>query len=299
MPSFTVDTTGVDLRSALTPLAVLPNDPTVHLGNGTFARATLTPDGPGSVVATWAPGGERATVETFGPGAAWLQERLPGLLGCLDDVTGFHPSAAPLRDLWRRHRRDRIGRTGTIWHDLAWFIVQQRVRRQDAAVQWRRLVAALGLPAPGPVDLLLPPEPAAVARLAYHDLHRFGIERQRADHLLHVARAVRQLERLVDHDVEHALPALQSVRGIGPWTASCVATHTWGSADTVIRGDAGIPSLAAWLLAGQRRATDAQMLELLEPYRGHRYRVIRLAFLSGSRPPRRQPGAPTNDIRCR
>ena len=47
--------------------------------------------------------------------------------------------------------------------------------------------------------------------------------------------------------------------------------------------------MVSWLLAGERRADDARMLELLEPYRPHRYRVVRLAFAAGTRPP--APGA--------
>ncbi|CAN5184752.1 hypothetical protein BH24ACT10_BH24ACT10_11650 [soil metagenome] len=66
--------------------------------------------------------------------------------------------------------------------------------------------------------------------------------------------------------------------------------------DTVIVGDDGIPSRVAWLLAGERRADDARMLELLEPYRPHRYRVVRLAFLHRGQPPRRAPYAGPHDV---
>ena len=71
--------------------------------------------------------------------------------------------------------------------------------------------------------------------------------------------------------VDAAMPLLRSVPGIGPWTATCLAAQTWGDADTVVLGDDGIPSMVAWLLAGERRADDARMLELLEPFRPHRH----------------------------
>lgn len=295
----TVSCADIDLVSTLSPLTALADDPTVRLRPGRFARATWTPDGPGAVVVTWTDGDPDARVEAHGPGAAWLAERAGRLLGTEDDVAGFAPDAPPLGELWRRHGRDRIARTGTVWHDLAWFVVQQRVRRTDAAAQWRRLVGALGAPVDGVPDLLAPPDPAALARLAYHDLHRFGLERRRAEHLLHGARAARALHRFVDGDVERARPALRAVPGIGPWTASCLATHTWGDRDAVIVGDDGIPSMVAWLLAGERRADDARMLALLAPFRPHRYRVVRLAFLAGARPPRVAAHAPRHDIRRR
>jgi hypothetical protein len=56
-----------------------------------------------------------------------------------------------------------------------------------------------------------------------------------------------------------------------------------------------VPNLVAWALAGEARADDARMLELLEPYRGQRGRVQRLLEASGIRPPRYGPRmAPRN-----
>ncbi len=295
----TIPVDGIDLGSTLSPLAMLAQDPTVAVAPGRFARATLTPEGPGTITVSWTGGGSEARVETVGDGAGWLADRAPALLGCHDDVRGFAPGEPPLRDLWRRHRGDRIARTATVWHDLAWTVVQQRVTRQDAAAQWRRLVAALGTPAPGGSGLVVPPEPATVARLGYHDLHRFGIERRRAEHLLHAARAAHRLPRLGDEPAERALPLLRAVPGIGPWTCTSLAVHTWGERDTVIVGDDGIPSMVGWLLAREARADDARMIELLEPHRPHRYRVVRLAFAARVRPPRHHPRGRRTDIRER
>jgi 3-methyladenine DNA glycosylase/8-oxoguanine DNA glycosylase len=137
-----------------------------------------------------------------------------------------------------------------------------------------------------------------VARLTYGDLHRLGIERQRAERLIAAARCAHRLHRTPGLDSAAALGALGAVRGVGPWTSSCLSAFTWGFPDTVITGDAGIPSMVAWLLAGEQRADDQRMRQLLEPYRPHRYRVIRLAFAAGG-PPRRAHRAPVHDIRRR
>ena len=51
--------------------------------------------------------------------------------------------------------------------------------------------------------------------------------------------------------------------------------------DAVSVGDFHLPNLVAFALAGEPRGDDARMLELLEPYRGQRARVIRLLELSG------------------
>jgi 3-methyladenine DNA glycosylase/8-oxoguanine DNA glycosylase len=88
------------------------------------------------------------------------------------------------------------------------------------------------------------------------------------------------------------------VPGIGPWTVAEVLRVSFGDADAVSIGDYHIPSLVAWALAGERKADDARMLELLEPYRGHRGRVQRLLEVSGIYPERRGPRLAPRDIRA-
>ena len=297
MPALEVPLGEVDVDCSLQAMAMLPRDPTLLLRPGRLERATVTPEGTATLRASWSDGAARVTA--VGDGAGWLLARAPGALGCLDDASGWAPQSQPLRDLWRRWRGDRVPRTGTLWHDLAWFVVQQRVRREDADAQWHRFVTAFGTPAPGAPDLVAPPDAATVARLAYAQLHPLGLERRRAQTLVAAAQAAVRLERLVDEPFGAVEPHLLAVPGVGPWTTSCLATHTWGDADRVVEGDDGIPSLVSWLLAREPRADDARMLELLEPFRPHRYRVVRLAFRSGLRPPRRGPRRRPHDIRRR
>ena len=81
-----------------------------------------------------------------------------------------------------------------------------------------------------------------------------------------------------------AYARLRAMPGIGPWTAAEVAVRALGDPDAVSVGDYHLPSLVAYALAGERKATDERMLELLEPFRGHRARVVRLLEESGIRP---------------
>ncbi len=275
---------------------MLPADPTVRTGPTGFQRATITPTGPGALSVTWAGAAGEAAVVTTGDGGDWLADRAPRLLGVADDVTGFAPDRAPLREVWRRHAGLRMTVTGTLWHDLAWTIVQQRVHRRDAAEQWRRFVLGLGVPVDG-TGLVAPPDPRAVARLAYPRLHPMGIERQRAEYLIEAARAVVRLQDLVDEPFASALPVLRALRGVGPWTLGCLSAFTWGEPDTVILGDAGLPSMVTWFLAREPRGDDARMLQLLEPYRPHRYRIVKLAFAARAFPPARPSRGRRTDIR--
>ena len=55
-----------------------------------------------------------------------------------------------------------------------------------------------------------------------------------------------------------------------------------GDPDAVSVGDFHMPHAVAWFLAGEPRATDERMLDLLEPYRGQRARAMRLITYSGT-----------------
>jgi 3-methyladenine DNA glycosylase/8-oxoguanine DNA glycosylase len=65
--------------------------------------------------------------------------------------------------------------------------------------------------------------------------------------------------------------------------------RAFGDPDAVSVGDFHIPNMVAWALAGEPRGIDERMLELLEPYRGQRGRVIRLLELAGFGAPRYGP----------
>lgn len=287
----------IDLAASLRWVAVLPYDPTVRLTAEAFQRATWTPDGPAEIHLEWT--GEHVAATAWGDGAAWLIDRLDGLVGLGDDVSDFSPEEPRLERLWRSHQRQRVVATGTLWHDLAAMVVQQRVRFVDAAASWRRMVEAWGAPSPGPSGLRVPPSPAELAARSYTDLHRFGIERSRAQILVNSARVIPRLEARIDEGWEQFGPRLSSLRGIGPWTSAGVQSLTFGSGDAVLVGDIGAPRSVAWFFAREQQADDARMLELLDPYRPHRFRVLQLILASGDAPPRRHHRLARNPIERR
>lgn len=261
---------------------MLRADPTLRLGSSQMVRATWTPHGPGTIAIAWGSQPGRIAVECRGDGAAWLRDRAGDLVGAHDDVSAFRPEGIIGR-LWSRFSGDRVGATGTVWHDLTWFVVQQRIRGADAAAQWRRLVMTFGEPCDEYDGLYLPPVPERLARAAPWALRAIGIDGRRASALIEAARVAHRLHSLADVPYADVAKRLQSIPGVGPWTAACLSAMTWGEPDTVIVGDSGIPTLVASTLAGDRRADDARMIELLEPYRPHRYRVLRLAFAARTR----------------
>jgi 3-methyladenine DNA glycosylase/8-oxoguanine DNA glycosylase len=256
----------------------------MRLAQGHVIRATRTPDGPATFEV--AVRGDRLAAEAWGPGADRLLATIPALVGLEDDRSGFIPGEHPLvAELDRRHRGIRLGRTLAVFEALMPAILEQKVTGTEAWRGFRGLVRRWGEPAPGPFGLRLAPAAAVVAAIPYHELHPIGIERRRADLLRRVAARADRFEEIVTLSREDAYRRLRAMPGIGPWTAAEVAVRALGDADAVSVGDFHLPNLVAFCLAGEIRGDDARMLELLEPWRGHRARVVRLLELSGLRPP--------------
>ena len=257
-------------------------------------RATRTPDGPATVHLSG--GGRRVEVEAWGPGAEWMVEHAAGLVGADDGEDGFearHPVVAELR---RRLRGLRVGRSRAVLEAMVPTVLEQKVQGVEARRSYARLVRALGERAPGPVPLLVPPAPADVASLPYYAFHRMNVERRRADTVRLVAKHARRLEEATEMPLAAATRRLRAVPGVGRWTAAEVSLVALGDADAVSVGDYHLPHHVAWALAGEARGDDARMLELLEPYRGHRGRVIRLLVAGHPGPPRFGPRLPLKSI---
>ncbi|HEX6868153.1 MAG TPA: hypothetical protein VF119_05075 [Candidatus Limnocylindrales bacterium] len=279
----------LDLARTLLPLSRGRGDPTIHLQAGRAWWTTRTGDGPASVALVVTPGEVRA--EAFGPGAERLLCQIPDLLA-LEREQAPIPSGHPLvARLARRMAGVRIPRTGAILESLVPAILEQKVTGQEAHRAWAGLIRVHGEPAPGPPEwrLRLGPAPETLASLPYYAYHPFGIEQRRADLIRRIASRAAWFEAVAGLPFAEGYARLTAVPGIGPWTAAEVGVRALGDDDAVSVGDFHLPNLVAFALAGEARGTDARMLELLEPYRGQRARVVRMLELSGIRAPRYGP----------
>jgi 3-methyladenine DNA glycosylase/8-oxoguanine DNA glycosylase len=190
----------------------------------------------------------------------------------------------------------RVPRSEAVFEALLPTVLLQKVPTDEARSSYWSLVSAIGEPAPGPVRMRVPPPAAVMARMPYWRLHRFGIERRRADVIITAARSAKRLEETVSMDLPAAWARLQAFPGVGPWTAAKVAQAALGDADAVPVGDYHLPHIVGYAFDGTARSTDERMLELLEPYRGHRSRVIRLLMLAGVAAPRFGPRIALRDF---
>lgn len=292
--SRTVRLAGVDPRAGLGAFHPFRSDPTCRWWPDAFARAVHTPAGPGTVRFRWHPSGE-ATITAWGTADSvdWLLAAAPRWLGLHDERAGWNPKAhRRVAELDRRHPGLRLGASGLVWTELAPVVLGQRVTTEDAGRAWKRLVISWGSAAPGPAELgvWLGPAPAQLAVRSYAELHRFDVERRRADALLRAARRADRLEEAAGLAPADALVRLTAVPGLGSWTATSTAIACHGDPDLVLLGDFWMPTLVSYAFTGERRRVgDDRMLELLAPFAGHRWRVCRLVLAGGVGLARRAP----------
>jgi 3-methyladenine DNA glycosylase/8-oxoguanine DNA glycosylase len=273
----------VDLLASLRPLVSSAHDPTIRLRADRVVRTSRTPDGPATLEIVRHGVGFRA--QAWGPGSSWALEHAPGLVGAEDRLDGFAPRHPAVVRAAHRRPGLRLVRTGVLWDLLVPTILAQRVTSGEAARSWTRMVREWGEPAPGPHDLRLSPTPGRLAATPYWEFHRLGVERARAVAIIEAARRRPRLEEAVTMPHDAATARVCAVAGLGPWTAALALRAAAGDPDHVEVGDYHVKNQVSWALAGEPRGTDERMLELLEPFRGHRGRVVRLLLASGVRAP--------------
>lgn len=288
-----------DVRRALGPQQRGAHDPSQTTDGDVVWRVTRTPAG----VATLAIRPERHAVRAaaWGPGAEWALAQLPRLCGADDDPAGFDASRHPLiAEVHHRHPTLRLGRTDLVFDALASAIFEQKVTGLQAFGAWRAILTRHGERAPGPTPRPMFAPPADWHLIPSWAWHRAGLEPPQARTLTAAAGRRASIERAADAapDGEARDRVLTSLRGVGLWTSAETRIRAYGDPDAVSVGDYHVAHEVGYALTGHR-VDDDGMLELLEPWRGQRQRVIRLIGLSGRREPRRGPRLSPEDHRGR
>ena len=263
------------------------HDPTAQKHPRGFSWATRTPEGTATIRATQTE--HTVELDAWGDGASWLLEHAEAFTGLADQPPVIEDPPVVNR-LSREQAACRLLCLPNLYESLVRVILQQKITFGEACRGWGLLVSRYGTPAPGPLDLVVPPEPSRTARLPGHVYTRMGIQRKMADTIREVASRHRAIERAADTLPPDELDALlQRIRGVGPWTTGMTLGLYRGHADAVILADFHLPNTVAYALTGRARATDAEMLTLLEPFRPHRMRVVRWIHAAGISAPRRGP----------
>jgi len=287
-----------DLLQSLGPLRRGHGDPSIRVTpDGQIWMAFTTPAGPATLrlVSAGPPSGPWVEASAWGSGAAEAAASVPRLLGRDDDWTAFDEPAfhatlpAMVADARRRNRALRLPATGRMIDSLVPTVLEQKVTVMEARRGYRYLMYRFGTAAPGagtvaPANLLIQPTPQQWLRIPSWEWHKAGVGPQRSATVMRALRSAVALERLAELPAAEAAARLQTIPGIGVWTAAEVVQRTHGCPDSIAVGDYHLAAYVGAALTG-RRTDDAGMLRLLAPWAGHRQRVVRLIGLSGFRKP--------------
>ena len=206
----------------------------------------------------------------------WAMTAARGLVALDDDPREFlamvhlHPLVEELSTRFDCH----LDRVPTVFESFARTVIEQLVTTFEAKASIRRLFWRTGELVAG-TELRAAPTARAVLGVAPWQLHAMGIGSRRARTLREGARRGLALERLRDVPPEIATQKIQSLPGVGPWTANLVARGALAWSDAVPVGDFHAPYVVSGALTGEQGGDDA-MLEALAPFRPHRARVVDL-----------------------
>jgi 3-methyladenine DNA glycosylase/8-oxoguanine DNA glycosylase len=292
----------VNAQLCLSTLRRGPGDPChQHVADGSVWRVSRMPTGP-ATYRIRQPGHDTVVVDAWGDGAEELLAGVPALLGSRDHPETFEPRDSRLAAAHRRHPGLRIPATGRVLEALIPAAIEQKVLGLDAFAAWRRLVTRFGEPAPGPSPALMrvPPDASSWKSIPSWEWHRAGVDQRRAT----VARVGAEHADKLDaaaaahpDDPGAVYRILRALPGVGAWTAAEVGHRALGDADALPLGDYHLAAMTSWGLAG-RTLAESELEEFYQPWRPHRFRVVRLLELTpGTRPPRRGPRMSRQDYR--
>ena len=253
------------------------------------------------VLEAWA-GSGRTTIRVWGPPATPTAEADAAVEAGAAWV-GLRDDPSPLADLAAGDRRiaalaqevgwwPRLGRLPRVTEAIGRAVPAQLVQSVEAHRSVAQFASATGVAAG---DLTAWPTAATIRATPDWTFRRCGMSTRAARSLRAAAVEEPRLVRAAG-DWRHFEARITALPGIGAWT-SAEARGALGDPDAVSVGDYNLPGLVGHVLAGDRFADDAAMLELLAPFSGQRGRVIRLILMAVSRrvvepPGRRAPRAP-------
>ncbi|MEO1367720.1 MAG: hypothetical protein AAFX50_11130 [Acidobacteriota bacterium] len=204
--------------------------------------------------------------------AAWVRSTVPRLLGLHLDPGPFEASLrrGPHARLVEGRPGLSVPQTATVFDGALWVICGQQVSLPVAYALRRRLAEHFGV-AVG--ELRAPPRPADLVDIDPDVLHGLGLSRRKAEYVLGLCRLIADgldLESLRGEPADAVEARLLEIRGFGPWSVNYLLMRSFGDADRVPVGDAGLARALVRYFDLERRPDAAATRRLMEVFAPHR-----------------------------
>jgi 3-methyladenine DNA glycosylase/8-oxoguanine DNA glycosylase len=285
LTSTVVPVSPFSFRRSLALQTVGAYDPTGTLNDDRFDKVFHASGDVCRVSIASAPDG--LLLQCEGSGAAQVTGDLVAAFAADDGHNSFNPGHTLIRKLHRDQPGLRLIRVPWMFDIACSAVLQQRVRFVDACRDWRHIAERFGTRTTSGAVAFPPPE--GLAAVPAHALAALGIDAQRSRALLALAKEIRMYPLRANMTYAQLRARLSRIPGIGPWTVETILGFGAADPDAVPIGDLYLPHLVGYALAGENPSTDERMIALLEPWRGQRFRVVRLlqaAKIDVSRTPR-------------
>jgi 3-methyladenine DNA glycosylase/8-oxoguanine DNA glycosylase len=269
-----------DLRRSFALQALGRTDPTAgFLDDRTFVKRFIHAGAVVEVTCRSTPDG----LEAEGPGDLLERWRLR-IVSHLEQEAPFAPTHPLVRRLHQQFQALQVVPMPWLFDVACGAVLQQRVTFGEACGQFGKIATRFG------VEGRVFPDARTLSQVPTFELRALGIDEQRGRTLRALAKVESEHPFLsIDAEAREVLRRLAMVPGIGPWTIGMVQGFGLGDPDALLPGDVNLPHLVCGALAREPRGSDERMLELLAPFEGHRFRVVRLLYAGGlTAPPRRR-----------
>lgn len=202
-------------------------------------------------------------------------------------MPSFEALPPRIQQAWRQNPGLRLSASGQLDRQMLNAIVEQRITQTEAFRTLGWVLRKYGSPAPStglghqPEGMRVYPSARTLATIPTWDWHRAGVDKSRYDAVRAYARSAPAIARVAGTgDVTALARALNTLRGVGPWSIAETLQRVCGHPDAISVGDYHLAHAVGELFTGQR-TDDAGMLALLVPYSPHRQRLVRLMHASG------------------
>jgi DNA-3-methyladenine glycosylase II len=230
-----------------------------------------------------APDGNALTATLTGPDltdtdSADLVDLVRRLFAVDDDLTEFHQaieSDSAFLAIARRWPGLRPVIVPDLFETTAWAIIGQQINIRFAATCKRALVEAYGTRVSTvDGDYLLFPEADVLAEAREADLAAIQFSRQKIRYIIGLSREIAEgrlnLDEIRALPLEAARERLESIVGIGRWTAEYVLMRGVGHRDVIPAGDGALRRIIGETYGLGRFASEAQVRAVAEAWAGWR-----------------------------
>jgi len=256
-------------------------DPTASLSEFRLCKTFFSDNGPCTVEIVAESGG--ASIHVCGPDSSEVLQLLSAGFGRDDGYALFDPEHALVSRMHRRFPGLRLLSVPWLFDIACSVVLQQRVRFVDAAKSWRLIANKYGAETHG---MSVFPSVSFVASMESWQLEELGVDGKRARTLIVMAREFKRRPLRFDTPFAEARAMLQRIPGIGPWSVDYILGYGLADPDALPVGDLFLPHIVTYAFTGAMRGSDDLMVEILEQFRGQRFRVVRLLAEAGISVPR-------------